>query len=472
MKSRDFPEEMENPPEFVRIVFDKDGHAIDIKPEKNPKVDDANNSSGQIYTSHIRPIQLIRSVTGQLKHTTDDGTKKLLLFQNANIESLREQVRQLNYALQQMAQIVNNGKGNIDMSFTDSIQPLMDEMKNIGKRMELQDQAIHALGNRLNAGMNELFMQTDEVKNIRTLGGKLDIINLYVDELSKKIDQAKSPALEEKLGNLDLTVSGLVKGLDGIKINEMSAMQHLKTILEEILILNQELQTGKIKEDTFKEKMDSMKKQLSGINEKVLQNNIENQNIAVRIEDKINEFNGMDEKFYGVNGKLDAFKSETENSIQQLKEGQNHTSDLLIRQEQVYKNVVKDALLEIKSMMKKPKRAVKKPQRARVVRFLKKNFRIKPFSNVLVVSDRRNHVFGKTLHDAVRGISKKSVLAVVENKTVKQTFDRPVVEAMKRSSMVFLVGKYNIKKIKDAVKVFGHPVKIVSIRRTLKYSVL
>jgi hypothetical protein len=103
---------------------------------------------------------------------------------------------------------------------------------------------------------------------------------------------------------------------------------------------------------------------------------------------------------------------------------------------------------------------------------LKKNFKIKSFSKVWVITDKRNSVFGKTLYEATRSLSQKSVLAIMEDRTNKMNLDRHVIEAIKQSNYVFIVGNYSLKKVKDLAKTLRRKVKVMPIKRSLKFSIL
>jgi hypothetical protein len=84
----------------------------------------------------------------------------------------------------------------------------------------------------------------------------------------------------------------------------------------------------------------------------------------------------------------------------------------------------------------------------------------------------KNSTFGKTLHEAARAVSKKSIFVVMENRTNKSSLDKPVIEAIKKSNYSFIVDKYSLPKVREISKTFGSKVKIISIKRTLKYSAL
>jgi len=149
-------------------------------------------------------------------------------------------------------------------------------------------------------------------------------------------------------------------------------------------------------------------------------------------------------------------------------ENQQIKEDLLVNQE----NITKDVLSKIQKMLKKTKKRQIKPQKAKVIMFLKKNFLIDPFNEVLVLTDKRNSTFGKILHEAIRKINENSIFVVTENRNDGEPVDRPIVEAIKKADYVFIIGKYPITEIKEISETLKDRVKIISMNRSLKFSIL
>jgi len=148
-------------------------------------------------------------------------------------------------------------------------------------------------------------------------------------------------------------------------------------------------------------------------------------------------------------------------------ENQQIKEDLLVNQE----NITKDVLSKIQKMLKKTKKRQIKPQKAKVIRFLKKNFLIDSFNEVLVLTDKRNSTFGKILHESIRKINENSIFIVTENRK-EGPVDRSIVEAIKKADYVFIIGKYPIIEIKEISETLKNRVKIISINRSLKFSIL
>lgn len=128
--------------------------------------------------------------------------------------------------------------------------------------------------------------------------------------------------------------------------------------------------------------------------------------------------------------------------------------------------------LKIKKMLKKTKKRSVKPQKAKVIRFLKEKLNIEPLSKVLVVSDKRNSTFGSILYESIRKFNQNPIFMITENRKVEAVLGNPVVEAIKQSNHVFIIGKYSLNQIREITGMLMNQVKVVAIRRTLKYSVL
>lgn len=220
-------------------------------------------------------------------------------------------------------------------------------------------------------------------------------------------------AIEKKLEEMNLKISNLTKEMTGTKNHEMEYKKTLKPILENLLILIQEVKNQKLVKSTFEEKLNELSK-----NQK------------------------------------------------QMKEY------LLVNQEKISKDIANDTILKIKKMLKKSKKRQTRPNKTKVIRFLKNNFTIEPFSKVLIVTDKRNSTFGKTLHESVRKLNENSIFIFTENRTNESLLEKPIVEAIKQSNYVFIVGKHPLTEIKEIAEALRNQVKIMSIKRTLKYSIL
>jgi chromosome segregation ATPase len=369
----------------------------------------------------------------------------------------------------------NGQKQPID-SFTNSIQPLKEKIENFERMLNLQAESNQIINKKidcLTAYLNDLSENMNEIESVHVIEKKLDTLGVYFDELSKKMSELKAvPEFDGEFEDLNLKISNLVKEIAETKTNEIVTAQNLKSLLEKISILSQEMKNQKLTDPLLEEKIDSLQGQIATINDSILQSNLQTQKTMAGIEEKMNGFSQIEKE-------LDSLKNHTVHSIDELCETQNQLCEsqkqmgnLLISQEQITKNIVNDAVLKIQKMLTKTKkRRVIKPTRAKVVRFLKKNFKIKPFSKVLVITDKHNSTFGKTLYEATRAVNKKSVLAVMENRTEKSSLDRQVIEAVKQSNYVFIIGKYSVKKVRKLSKTLPK-ARVMSVRRTLRYSVL
>jgi hypothetical protein len=342
------PEIKENTPEFLMVKFDEKGQPIGARPMKDPsnlpklinvKFGGNEDEKGQIY-SFVEPTS-----PSILSHNKD-LIRKILIFVVKNNETLREEIKQSNYLLEQ-------------------------EIENSQKRLNLQDD------------------YNEKIKE------KLTVMNVSLNDLSEKMNKLNDvDLLRKKLEDMDLSISDLTKEMTGTKTNEKEIVQILKSFLERISMLNRELQNQK----QFKE-------------------------------------------------------------------------DLLIDQEKFHKTITTE-FLKIKKMLRKTRKRQIKPQKAKVIRLLKENFNIEPFTKVLVVTDKRNSTFGNILYESMKKLNGSSTYVVTENRTDETLLDNPIVEAIKQSNHVFIVGKYSPTQIKEITVTFMNQVKIISIKRSLKYSIL
>jgi hypothetical protein len=187
--------------------------------------------------------------------------------------------------------------------------------------------------------------------------------------------------------------------------------------------------------------------------------------------EQIKDVNLLGKKLEDLNSRISNLSKEItgnkthEMEILQMKE------DLLVNQEKFHKNITNE-VSKIKKMLRKTKKRIKKPQKAKVIRFLKEKFNIEPLTKVLVVTDKRNSVFGNILHESVRKLTENSIFVVIENRNGEALLEKPVVEAIKQSDYVFLVGRHSKIQIKEISGMLMNQIKIISIKRTLKYSIL
>ena len=421
IRKNNHPEDMENSPEFLMVTFDENGQPVKAKPIKDPSA--YNEGSGlkntEIYSSS-RPIP-VTSVDDREVVRVDnrEAIKKLLIFFLRNTESLRQEIRQSNTYFQQVLQ---------DIKPTDQTPLLETKINNLGKWASLQNEYNQAIKK------------------------KLDALAVYFDGLSEKMNQFNFNPLVEKLDDVNLKISNLTEEIAGTKAHEMETIESIKSLSKKISALGQEIENQRSVESAFGEKFNMIEDELIRINDSILQNNLQDQQIASKIEKKL---------------------SETTSSINELYENQKQMKEeLLINQEKVSKNIVNDVISKVQNMLKKPKKRQKKPQRAKVIRFLRKNFEIQPFTKVLIITDKRNSIFGNILHESVRKINEKSILLITENRTNETLLDKPVVEAIKISDHVFIIGKHSLTEIKEISEKLRNKVKIISIKRSLKYSIL
>lgn len=348
-------ETKENLPKFLMIKFDEKGQPIGTRPMKDPsnlpkfvnvKLDEKANENGQIY-SFVEPVSPSNLVINK------DFLRKLLIFALRNNEGLRQEIRQSSYLLDQK---IENFEGLLN---------LQNEY----------NQTIKEKLTALSVCLNDLSERMDKIKDVNSLGKKLEEMNSRISDLSKE--------------------------MTGTKTHEMEILQILRSFLDRISTLNQELMN---------------------------QNN-------------------------------ELFKNQM-----QMKE------DLLVNQERFHKTIMNE-VLKIK-MLKRSKKRQKKPQKAKVIMFLKEKFNIESFSKVLIVTDKRNSTFGNILHESIRKLTENSILLFTENRKDETLLTNPVVEAIKQSDYVFVIGKYPLIQIKEISGMLINQVKIMSIKRTLKYSIL
>jgi predicted amino acid-binding ACT domain protein len=416
IRKNNCPEESE--PEFIMVSFDEKGRPVGAKPVNNPSVSDEQKSNQN--NSYIQPSTLV---------VNKEVIRKLLFFVLGNTENLRQEIRQSNSQFQQLIEDIKITNQNQNGSFYSLVEPLDYKIENLGKWASLQNE----------------FNQT--------IKQKLDALNVYLGDLSEKMSQRKDLIqIGEKLEDMSLRISNLTEEIAGTKIHEMETVEKFKSLSKEISALGKEIQYHRLVESEFEKKFNLIGIELKEINKSILQNNIQNRQIVSGIDEKLNEFSRI--------------RDELSKNQRQMK------VELMINQEKISETVSNEVLSKIKKMLKKPKRRLKRPQKARVIRFLKKNFEIEPLSKVLVLTDKRNYTFGQTLHESVRKLSEKSVFIVTENKTNGTPLEKSILEAVKQSDYVFVVGTHSITELKEISERLKNKVKIISIKRSLKCRIL
>ena len=462
MKIRDIPENMSNSPDFVKVMFDERGNPLGIKPLK-----------GSLPDNNGKKLQNIPQKPTIQKNVEQEVIVTWISNLSQNIKDLREGFRLI--AIFNQKKFDELGKIIAESSLDKSSPILITKFKTI-------ENEISNLKNQYNLVLGNMESASKEIKNLakkletmeipdKEIFNQLDSLNAsfsnQIDTLKEKMEGMKLPDgfIYDQLNSLDLRLSTITKEIADTKMHEIETSMKLKSFVEDMEIC-------KMSNIDTVQKLSDVQDEISKLRNEIVLSKGYVENTYSEVSQKMSEFSSMNEE-------LDFLRKDTEHSINELSESQNQLLEkqrqmesLFINQENISRNLANDAVLKIKEMLKKPKRMVIKPTKAKVVRFLKKNFKIKPFSKVLVVTDKRNSIFGKTLYEATRRVSKKSVLAVMENRTDKMNLDKPVVEAIKKSNYVFIVGKYSLKKVKELSKNLKYKVKIVSMRRTLNYSTL
>lgn len=278
--------------------------------------------------------------------------------------------------------------------------------------------------------------------------------------------EALRQEIRESNYELELTIKNM-KLTDQQQLNDsfLNAIQPLEERFEKLVKLAS-LQSEY--NQNIKKKLDVMSLYFNGLSEKMkqlkdvnlLSDKMESMNL--RIFNLTKEISGTKSYEIGITEKL----NELYENQRKLKE------DLLINQENLSKKVENDILLRIQKMIKKTKKRQIKPQKAKVIRFLKNDFQIGQFNKVLIVTDKRNSIFGKILHESVRKLTENSIYVVIENRKNEELLDRSVVEAIKQSDYTFMVGKHTKSEMKEIAETLRNQVKIVLIKRSLKYSIL
>lgn len=487
MTKRDVPENMKDSPEFVKVMFDEKGHPLGIRPLRATFSTPDNNG---------KHVQDIPQKTAVRKPVDQEVVINWISNLNQHFKDLREDFRTLalfdQKRFNELEKILSQNYSNKDSpTFIENFSRIEKEISNLKNQYNLVLQNLQSTSGEIKNLTKKLETIEFPDKEIFSQLDSLDMnLSNQIKTLKEKLESMKLPEglIYDQLNSLDLRMSTIAKEISDTKMHEIETSEKLKSFIgnmEMCKISNMET-TQKL--DGFEDEMEKLRNEIAlskDFMEKIFSSvnkNVENINSELneKLESVSLSVNQKSDQFSLINEELHSLKSQTINSINELREGQNQLFEnqkqmecLLINQESISRNLANDAVLEIQKMLKKPKkRVVAKPTKSKVVRFLKKNFKIKPFTKVLVVTDKRNSTFGKTLHEATRRISKKSVLAIEENRTNKMNLDRPVIEAIKKSNYAFIVGKYSLKKMKQMAKPFKRKVKVISIKRTLNYSIL
>jgi len=460
--NRKDPELMSPSPEFIKVAYDERGRPIEVTPVNDiDSVQKKEQSTPQVTVQ--KPVIV--------KSPEQEAMVRWIVNLNDNLKILRDELR--------LVVVFNQRKFN----------ELQTVFSNLLEKASLKPSAeiiekFAFINNEIGSLRNQNRLMLENFQSVQ----------VGIKELAKRIETRviSEKALFDQLNSMDLRFSSFAKEIANTKFHEIETSGVLKTLLEEIKtskladfetnkrLGDIECQINKSIEEIsstnryvdsiashFNQKMSELSVFKNEMNEKIgiISLNQEKSFSKINeIEQKLNEIPRMDED-------INSLKMQTINSICQLSEDQKKMkTDLLIAQDHIT-SLTNEGLVKIQKMLTRKKKKSIKPQRAKVVRFLKKNFKIKPFSKVLVIADKRNSVFGKTFYEATRKISKKSVFVTVENRTKKSSLEKPVVEAIKKSTFVFIAGNHSIKKMKEISKNL-YNAKIMQINRSLKYSVL
>lgn len=492
MKDRDIPESMENSPDFVKVMFDEKGNPLGIKPFNGAPTIPGNNGEKLKDTPQRtivhKPVEqdVIVNWISNLGHYANalrEDFRVIAVFNQKRFNELEKIIAEKSYdkntsVFIEKFETIENEISNLKNQYNlvlENLQLASKEIKNFSKKLETMEMPYNEIFNQLNT---------------------LDLsVSNQINTLKEKLEGMKVPEglIFDQLNSIDLRMSTVVKEISNTKTHELETDAKLKSLVEEmqnnkssnseiverLIFIEDELKKSRNEifsansnigniASSMNQKMDEVSGLKNEIGEKIDALSLNQENSFTRlnaIEEKVNGFSRIGEE-------LESLKIQTSGSIDKLTENQEKLkADLLIDQEKIA-NVVNDRFLEIQKMLKKPKKRIIKPTRAKVTRFLKKNFKIKPFSKVLVVTDKRNTTFANTLYEATRKVSKKSLFVVEENRTIKMSLDKPVIEAIKKSNYAFIVGKYSLKKMKEIAMPLKSKIKIVSIKRTLNYSLL
>jgi len=437
--NRECPESISPSPEFIKVIYDEKGRPIEVKPAND---------------IHPGPVQEQKTPVRQTvpQSAEQEAVIKWIINLNHHVKTMREELKMLALFYQRKFNEFQSVISTLSESSTSKQSPELVE------KITFIENGISNLRNQYNSIFESFQSVSNEIKN-----------------LTRKVETKGIPekAIFDQLNSLDLRLSTVVKEISNTKLHEIETTGILKTLIEEV-------KTSKLANFETNQRLNSIVEGIEKSNGEifVLKNEIGEKIDVIslnqeesftkmgEIEEKINDFSKIDEE-------LDSFKMQTVNSIERLSESQKQMKEELVFVQNNVTDRMNEGFLKIQKILNKPKkRVVIKPTKSKVVRFLKKNFKIKSFSKVLVVTDKRNSVFGKTLYEATRSLSQKSVLAVMEDRTNKMNLDRHVIEAIKQSNYVFIIGQYSLKKVKELSKNLRRKVKVMPIKRSLKYSIL
>jgi intracellular sulfur oxidation DsrE/DsrF family protein len=460
--NRKDPELMPPSPEFIKVAYDERGRPIEVTAVDG--IDSVQKKEKQAQVTVQRPVIV--------KSSEQEAMARWIVNLNDHVKVLRDELR--------LVVVFNQRKFN---ELQENISTLLEKasLKPSAEILEKFAFINSEIGNLKN--QNRLMLE-----NFQT-------VQAGIKDFTKRIESGtiSEKALFEQLNSMEIRLSTFAKEIANTKLHEIETSGILKILVEEI-------KTAKLSDFETNKRLSDIECQISKSIEEISSTNSYIDSIASHFNQKMSEissFNGnINEKmdiislnqeksfskiseieqklnsFSGIGEEINSLKMQTANSIYQLSEDQDQIkAEILTSQEQISRNVANDTFLKIQKMLAKKKKRPIRPQRAKVVRFLRKNFKIKPFSKVLVISDKKNSVFGKTLYEATRKISKKSVFVNIENRTKKSSLEKPVVEAIKKSTFVFIVGTHSVKKMREISKDL-YNVKIMQTNRSLKYLIL
>ncbi|MEM5773074.1 MAG: hypothetical protein QXL86_02495, partial [Candidatus Aenigmatarchaeota archaeon] len=196
----------------------------------------------------------------------------------------------------------------------------------------------------------------------------------------------------------------------------------------------------------FKEKLEEINFKVSNFSKELAE-------IKARIMSTFDQLSQNQDDISRINGEIVSFKS-----------------SILANQEKLVKEILNELTLKIQKAKKKKK--ITKPTKAKVKRFLKNNLNIEPNTKVLILADKKNYTFGKTIYEAMKSMSKYTIFTLAENGKEKADLDEPITEAIKQSDYAIILGRNSSQKAKKLANSLPYNVKLISVKRTLRYSVL
>lgn len=457
---RDSPEEIDPSPDFIKVSYDKNGNAIDVRPVKGP-----NGTQSKSETAPQR-------ITIQNLSYDTKVIGNWLNVLNQNMHTIREQMNSMQNPSEQFVLFGEQISAKIEF-----LHKVVDEMS-----IELQNVKISD-----NGFLEELNLLRENMKSSDK--GFLEELNLFRENLK---------LIQEEMHD-SMHVSKLMISDMGMLKSEMSSgTVEMKKVQNEIMILEEEMKNSKVNSAEVMQNFD------------VLNVNFENlkKNFADLNDHVSAMINQMNAKVSDVSWKLEniATKEDLDMVIsgfiskQELHQAKNELQEEIkanwIDRNQLIAEIVTLTSENVRKMLEKKRKhsrkikiRVKKKMKRKVKKRLHRKIRkikarkinktilakklmkadIQAYPSALIVTERRMQRIGRAVFDVAKKMNGNVVMLMQDKMNESDGFEEITYDAINNSDAVFLVTSKNMKK-NPSIKNISERKKIYQVNRKIKFA--